>query len=175
MTQDVENRRPDDGEYGEYYQTYTKLVDRTDIVPTMEDQITEFRSVLDSIDEDTSQIVHAPYSWTIRQAVGHLIDAERVFAYRALRFAAADETPLPGFEQNSYIDNLDYTQVLLSELVDELEQVRRSNIGLFKRLPAEAWNRSGTADGKSMSVRAAAFILVGHISHHLNIIKHRVA
>ena len=118
--------------------------------------------------------LHDPYTWTIRQVIGHLIDAERVFAYRALRFAMGDATPLPGFDQDAYVAAADYSQVPLQNLAEEMFMLRQANLGMFLRFSDKGWASSGEADGKSMSVRALAYVMVGHVRHHLRIIEKRV-
>ncbi len=104
-----------------------------------------------------------------------MIDVEKVFGYRAHRFACNDLRPILGMEQNDFVDSLDYESPLLGDMVVELKCSRRRNWCFLKRIPETAWSRTGTADGNVMSVRAIAYILVGHVSHHLEIIKKRLA
>lgn len=167
-------RRPQPGEYHEYYSGYIECVPAGDLFEMLECQITDFQNTLQKISDEDASILHGSYTWTIKQVVGHLIDVEKLFGWRAHRFGCGDESPLPGMEQNPYIDALDYTQTTTKQLADELEFTRRSNLSFLRRLPTEAWDRSGIASGNSMSVRALAYILVGHINHHMQIVEQRV-
>ncbi len=166
---------PDGSEYASFYGHYVELATGASIMDQLESQIADFRSVLDNIDESEASILHAPYTWTIKQVVGHLIDAERVFAYRALRFASGDLQPVVGMDQNPWVENSDYETPTLAALAAELEHCRRANVLMFQRFRPDAWDFRGIADGNEMSVRALAYCLVGHIRHHLEIIKSRVA
>lgn len=166
--------RPTAQEYAPYYAQYIDLVPEGDVCDLMKQQIVEFEGVLSAIPEEQANVLHEPYTWTIKQAVGHLIDVEKMFGNRAHRFACNDLRPVLGMEHDDYVNNLNYTDPSLSELTVELKCTRRSNLLFLKRIPAPAWNRTGTADGKTMSVRAIAYVLVGHITHHLEIFKERV-
>lgn len=167
--------RPEAEEYAPYYGLYINRVPPGDIIDQLENQISEFSDVLNSVSEEQACVLHDPYTWTIKQVVGHMIDCEKVFGYRAHRFACNDLRPILGMEQNDFVDNLDYDLPLLSDMAIELKCSRRSNLLFFKRIPENAWSRTGVADGNTISVRAIAYILVGHIIHHLEIIKQRVA
>lgn len=167
--------RPAKNEYAKYYGTYIDRVPDGNIIEQLDSQIAKFRNVLDRIDEDEASVLHEPYTWTIKQVVGHLIDVERVFGYRALRFASGDDRPILGMEQNPWVDNTDYETPTLAVLTDELEYSRRANLSFFKRLKQDGWDRKGAADGNEMTVRAVAYCLVGHIIHHLEIVKSRLA
>ncbi len=171
----IDTSRPDSSEYAEYYGLYIDRVPNGNIMELMLDQIDEFSSVLGGISAEQACVIHEPYTWTIQQVVGHLIDVEKVFGYRGHRFACNDLRPILGMEQNEYVDNLDYELPRLDDMAIELKCTRRSNSLFFKRLPAEAWDRQGTVDGNIVSVRAIAYILVGHVTHHLEIIKKRIA
>ena len=174
-TTNIEPGRPRKTEYFEYYETYLSKVDGDVILPLLENQITEFRSILDPISEDQTTVLHAPFTWTIKQVIGHCVDTERIFGYRACRFAAGDTTSLPGFDQDAYVEQTGYSNVTLGVLVDELELLRRSNLAMFRRQNSETWMRGGAGDEKLMTVRATAYIMVGHINHHLQIIQKRLA
>ncbi|MEM7455765.1 MAG: DinB family protein [Planctomycetota bacterium] len=167
--------RPDASEHAEYYSLYINRVPDGDIREHLLNQIEEFRTVLDGIEEDDACVLHEPYTWTIKQVVGHLIDVERVFGYRALRFGSGDVRPIPGMEQNDWVDNTDYESPSLKFLTDELVHSRHANICFFVRLKPDAWDSRAEADGNEMTVRALAYCLVGHITHHLEIIKKRLA
>lgn len=165
--------RPEKTEYAEFYEKYVSLVKENNVVAAMQNQFAEFTNIFASIPEEKGSFSYAPDKWSIKELVGHLIDGERIFAYRALRFARADQTPLNGFEQDDYIENADFNSINLSDLVEELLLLRRANILFFNNLTADAWLRTGTASNVQISVRALAFIMVGHIRHHLNILNER--
>lgn len=169
------SKRPTVEEYDPYYGRYIDLVSEGDVCELLEQQIDEFGEVLGAVHEEQAKVLHEPYTWTITQVVGHMIDVEKVFGYRAHRFACNDLRPILGMEQNEFVDNLEYRESLLNELSVELKCARRSNYLFLKRIPDAAWNQTGTADGNTISVRAIAYVLVGHITHHLEIIKRRVA
>lgn len=166
-------KRPEKTEYAAYYETYVSLVDETDIVPTLQNQLTETQNLLAEITEEKAAHAYAEGKWTIKELIGHLIDGEKIFAYRALRVARGDETPMEGYEQDGYIENGNFNDVSLAELTEEFSLLRRANILFFKNLSNEAWLRTGTANDSAVSVRALAFIIVGHVRHHANILKTR--
>ena len=168
-------RRPEPSEYEPYYQQYIDLAVETDILQALENQLAEVKNILSGQPEAIFNELHDPYTWTIKQALGHVIDNERVFGYRAARIAAADSTPLPGYDQDLFVEETDYSKVTVEQLVDELEYLRKSNIALYKRIHPDHWDRSGTTDGKSVTVRAICFLLVGHVRHHTNIFRQRLA
>ena len=173
MTADFRSIRPGSDEYLEYYGTYIGRVPDGDIVETMKSQGKEMSAFLRAIPESRADFSYAPGKWTIRQIIGHLADAERVFAYRAMRFARADATLVPGFEEDDYVANGPFTRVSLSDLIDELEHLRAATILFFRALDAEAMSRRGTANAHEISVRAIAFIMPGHASHHVEVLRSR--
>lgn len=165
--------RPEKNEYDAYYERYVSLVEETDIVSALENQSDELRNLLADIAEEKSFHAYAEGKWTIKELVGHMIDGERIFAYRALRIGRADLTPLEGFEQDGYIENANFNERTLLELTEELSLLRRANNLFFKNLSDAAWLRVGTASDAPVSVRALAYIMVGHIRHHANILRER--
>jgi hypothetical protein len=166
--------RPAAGDFAPYYGKYLDLVPEDDIQPVLAKQLDEFLAFMRPVSEATGNVVHPPYSWSVKQVVGHLSDCERVFGYRALRFARGDATPLPGFKENDYARTGESDRVKLADLVSEFEAQRRSHVWLFRNLPAEAWNRAGTANNSRITVRALAFILAGHVRHHGGILRKRL-
>ncbi len=165
--------KPEATEYAPYYESYISLVPQGDILTILQEQLDETLKLLRDIPESQAGFRYAPDKWSIKELVGHIIDGERIFAYRALRFARNDSTPLPGFEQDDYIQNASFDDCTLSDLADELESVRRSSLFLFKHLNQEAWLRKGTANESEASVRALAYILAGHELHHRTILRER--
>lgn len=165
--------RPEKTEYAEYYETYVSLVEETDVVSALENQLAEIENLFAEVTEEKGAYAYAEGKWSIKQLIGHLIDGERIFSYRALRIARADRTPIEGFEQDEYMENSNFNAVKLAELLEEFALVRKSNLLLFKNLTAEAWARRGTANDAEISVRAIAYIMVGHVRHHANVLKTR--
>ncbi len=167
------NNYPDANEYASYYGRYVSLVPEGDIIATLSGQLDSTLKLLRSIDESKAGWRYAPDKWSIKELVGHVTDGERIFAYRALRIARGDRTPLPGFEQDDYVKYGHFDARRLDELAEEFELVRRSNLLMFRHLDAEAWQRRGTASDAEVSVRALAFIIAGHERHHMEILRTR--
>lgn len=163
--------KPDVIEYLPYYEKYVSLVPEGDIPRVLSGQIDDTLSLLRSIPEAQGGFRYAAGKWSIKEVLGHMIDSERVFAYRALRFARNDRTPLPGYEQDDYIRNASFDDYPLGELAEEFESVRRASIFLFKHLKADAWMRKGLANDSETSVRALAYIIAGHELHHRGILQ----
>ncbi|MEM9409818.1 MAG: DinB family protein, partial [Planctomycetota bacterium] len=161
-------------EYQPYFQTYIDLVDETNIREQLQEQAEKFKEVLSGVSEEVASCLHPPYSWTIKQVVGHLIDGEKIFGVRAHRIACAEGLPLPGFDQNIFVANTDYEPVALSALVQEFIYNRASNQLMLDRWTSGMWTQTGICDGKPISVRAVACLLVGHVNHHLRIIEKRL-
>jgi len=163
--------RPEATEYAPYYGKYILLVPDGDILKTLEDQLGATGELLRGISEVQADSRYAPDKWSIKEVAGHIIDGERVFAYRALRFARGDGTPLPGFEQDDYVRHGSFDACMLSDLASEFEYVRQGTLSLFRHLDGEAWHRRGTASDAEVSVRALAYIIAGHELHHVRILK----
>jgi hypothetical protein len=166
-------QRPGKTEYAPYYETYVSIVDEIDIVAALQSQLNEMQNLIAEISEEKAAHAYAEGKWTIKELVGHLNDGEKIFAYRALRIARADKTPMEGFEQDGYIENANFNDCSLADLAEEFFLLRRANILFFKNLTDEMWTRTGTASGAAVSVRALGFIMVGHVRHHGNILKNR--
>jgi len=165
--------RPEKNEYDAYYEKYVSLVEETDIVSVLENQSNDLQNLLAEISEDKSFHSYSEGKWTIKELVGHIIDGERIFAYRALRIGRADATPLEGFEQDGYIENANFNERTLADLTEEFLLLRRANNLFFKNLSDVAWLRVGRASDAAVSVRALAYIMVGHVRHHANILRER--
>ena len=165
--------RPDATEYAPYYERYVSLVPGGDILASLGRQLDETLLLLGSISEERAGFRYAPGKWSIKELVGHLIDTERIFAYRALCFARGDKTPLPGYDQNDYVRGASFDEYSLNDLASEFAHVRRANLSLFKHLDGEALKRKGTASDNEMSVRALAYIIAGHELHHMNVLRSR--
>ena|SRR5215472_16204729 len=165
--------RPERDEYAPHYDKYVQLVPEGDITTTLSQQLESTLTLFETIDEAQARKRYAPDKWSIKELVGHVIDAERVFAYRAMRFARNDQTPLPAFEQDDYVSSANSDARQFSDLREEFAHVRRANIHFFRALGEEAWRRRGIASEVEVTVRALAYIIAGHEAHHVNILKQR--
>ncbi len=159
-------QRPTDQECFDYHRDYVALVPDGDIIATLDAQWHAFSALLKVIPEHQAQVIHPPYGWTVRQVIEHCVDAERVFGYRAMRFAAGDPTDLPGWDESHYAACGYGPSATIAELADEYAALRQANVALLKRLSNDAWNRIGTADGRQVSVRTLAWLMAGHWLHH---------
>ena len=165
--------KPTSDEYAPYYEKYIALLPEGDIVTTLEEQLNSTLALLRGLDESQGVRRYAPDKWSVKEVIGHIIDGERVFAYRALRFARNDQTPLPGYEQDDYVRSATFDERTLADLADEFEHLRRSNIQLFRSLDESAWSRRGTANDFEVTVRALAHIIAGHEAHHVGVLQMR--
>jgi hypothetical protein len=167
--------RPEPTEYAGFFRRYVDLVPEADVLPAMAAQADELVAFLRAVPEAAAGVKHPPYTWTVKQVVEHVTDGERVFGYRALRFARGDSTPLPGFDEGAFAAAAESDRLPLAELALAFEAARRSNLCLFRNLPAAAWGRAGVAADNRASVRALAYVLVGHARHHAGILRKRLA
>jgi DinB superfamily len=165
--------RPQTGEYSSYYQRYIDFATEDDVVAALDAQSHETATFLGGISEQQASHRYEPDKWTIKQLVGHIVDSERIFAYRALCIGRGDTTALPGFEQEPYVTQAASDDRPLADLAEELAAVRRANVMMLRAFPDAAWSRAGTASGNAISVRALAFIILGHERHHLRIVRER--
>lgn len=159
-------------EFPAYYATYIDTV-LGDVMHVLNEQITSFPAFLEAIPAGKSEYTYAEGKWTIKEIVGHLIDTERIMAYRALRFARNDTKALPGFEQEDYVLNARFKERNLASLAEEFVLLRKSNMALFNSFNDMELNRKGLASDRLISVRAFLYIVAGHLNHHKNIIKER--
>lgn len=165
--------RPAADEYASFYAGYLQQVPDGDVVEALIGGAEIAAALLHDVPEEVAAKAYAPGKWTLKEVILHLADAERVFAYRALRFARGDATDLPGWDENAYAPMSGANDRTLESLLDELESVRESTVTLFEGLPEAAWTRKGKANGQPVSVRAIAWICAGHLLHHLEIIQER--
>lgn len=165
--------RPETSEYAEYYRRYIDLVADGDIFETLALQLADSLTLLSDLDEKQALFRYAPEKWSVKETIGHLMDTERVFGYRALRFARGDKTPLPGIEQDSLIKAAHFDERPWGELLREWRIVREANLALFHSFDDDAMMRVGNASGFDVSVRALPWIIAGHEIHHMKIIRER--
>ena len=165
--------KPEAGEFLPYYGRYIGLVGPGDVLSTLATQMSDTQALLRSLPASVGKYRYAPDKWSVNEMIGHVIDAERIFTARAVRFARADPTPLPSFEQDDYVRNATFDEFPLAELASELESLRRSTVLFFSHLSEEAWMRRGAASGAEVTVRALAYIIAGHELHHREILQTR--
>lgn len=160
-------------EYATFYKPYIEVLGEGVLMNELEQSLSFFINFLKTIPSEKYEFRYAEGKWTIKDIVQHLIDAERIFAYRALRIARKDKTPLPGFEENEYVETALANKRVMNDLMDEFTTVRKATITLFKTFTEEQLLQMGTASEKPVSVRAIGFITLGHQKHHEKIIKER--
>jgi hypothetical protein len=165
--------RPEASEYAPYYERYIALVPGGDAVAALEAQRLQMMQMLSARSEREGNFRYAANKWSVKEIVGHLADSERVFAYRAMRIARGDQTPLSGFEQDDYVKSGGFGERRLTDLAEEFAAVRNASITLFRSLNEAAWARRGVANNNEVSVRALAFITAGHELHHQRILEER--
>jgi uncharacterized damage-inducible protein DinB len=165
--------RPELSEYAPFYQGYVARVPDGDIVAILERQLHDTMALIGGLTEAQGEHRYAPGKWSLKEVVGHVTDAERIFAYRALRFARGDATPLAAFDENLYVPEAGCSGRTLRDLAEEFRAVRQATLALVRSLTDTTASRSGTASGKTISVRALVYISAGHELHHLAILKER--
>lgn len=165
--------RPETHEFDLYYNTYISLVPENNVFALLNDQAAKLRSIFSTMPEDKGTFAYAAGKWTLKESLSHLIDGERIFAYRILRISRGDTTPIEGFEQDGYIENSNANNRSFAELIDEFDFQRRSNLLLLRNISDEGSRRLGTASDKPVSVRALTYIMAGHVTHHLRILNTR--
>lgn len=166
--------RPEDGEFASYAKSDIDFVAGDDAVAALRDQEQLVLDLFGGFTDDTAAgLTYAPGKWTLKEVLGHLIDDERIFAYRALCVARGDERPLPGFDENEYVAGANFEQRTLADLLAEYRSVRQASIALFASLSDEASLRRGTVNGYSASARGLAFHVAGHELHHLRTLRER--
>jgi len=166
-------KRPEANEYAEYYGKYIAKVPGADVVGVLESQRLQMLQLFAGRSERDGNFRYAPDKWTIKEVLGHVTDAERIFTYRALRIARGDQTPLPGFEQDDFVKNGGFGTRTLADIVEEFGAVRGASIALFRSLDDAAWSKRGLASQKEVTVRALGFITAGHQIHHRVILEER--
>ena len=165
-------KRPQAEEFPLFYKGYVDTVSEN-VLTELEQQMESFSALLRSISAEKASFAYAEGKWTIKELAGHVIDTERIMAYRALRIARNDATPLPGFDENDYVANAHFADRSLESLVDEFAALRKANMYLIRSLNAIEIDRSGISNEKPISVRALIFIMAGHVNHHVAILKQR--
>ena len=166
--------RPASGDYDPAAAGYIALApDITDAVSQLVSQRDAVGRRLSAVNATAAGHRYAPGKWSVREVVGHLCDAERIFAYRLLRIARGDATPLPGFDENTYVPAGSFERRELNALIKEWMATRDATIALVRGLPEDAWRRRGVANGENVTASALAYIILGHVEHHLGILRDR--
>ncbi len=166
-------KRPERNEYDPYYETYVSLVESDDIVDALAAQPTKLQDLITALPEEKGEYAYEDGKWSIKEVLSHLIDGERMFAYRLFRISRGDKTPIEGFEQDDYNENAQANSRSFGEILEEFSLLRRANLMLIKNLNDEGWSRIGTANNVEITSRALIYIMAGHIEHHLGILKER--
>jgi hypothetical protein len=165
--------RPGESEFASYYGKYIALITEPEVLEILEAQPAEFRRLAAAVPASRETFRYAPGKWSMREVVGHVGDAERVFGYRAFSISRGERQPLPGFDENEYVAASGYDRRPLAELVGEFASLREANRAMLVRLERRELERVGVANGLAISVRALAFIMAGHVRHHLGILRSR--
>jgi uncharacterized damage-inducible protein DinB len=165
--------RPARSEATDYYFTYIDKVDRDEICDYLRDQASTVVALCETVSEEASLRRYEAGKWSIREVLGHVNDAERLFAFRAFWFARGFDTALPSFDQNIAIASSGAHLRSWRSHVEEFRAVRAATVALFSELPPDAWARQGSASGYLFTVRALAFVIGGHVAHHVAILEER--
>ncbi len=166
------NQLPEN-EYSVFNATYIKAIENVELLEELEISLHDFIKFVQNIPMDKFDYRYAEGKWTIKDIIQHIIDAERIFSYRALRISRNDKTPLPGFEENDYVENTDANSRSIQELLTEFSAVRHSNLLLFKSFSEEQLTRMGIASNHPISVRVLGFLMIGHQKHHQRVFQER--
>jgi hypothetical protein len=166
------NQLPID-EYSKFNATYIQALENVELFEELEISLHDFIKFIQNIPMDKFDYSYAEGKWTIKEIIQHIIDTERIFAYRALRISRNDRTPLPGFDENFYVDNTNAKSRSIQDLLTEFSTVRHSNMLMFKSFSDEQLRRIGIASEHEVSVRAIGFLILGHLKHHQKVFTER--
>lgn len=169
----MENQKTNSGVYPPYFYTYIKLVENEDLKTVLKNQLYEFQQFFNSIPEEKHLYKYAEGKWSIKEALQHIIDAERVFAYRAMAFSRKEVNALPSFDDKDYAANSNADNRKWEDLVEEFAALRKSTQCLFNSFSQEQLDYVGIASDKQVNARALGYITAGHAKHHVNIIRER--
>lgn len=169
----MDTEKTKNGIYPPYFYNYIKLVENDDLKVVLKDQLPEIQNFFSSVNEDKTDYKYAADKWTVKEVLQHIIDTERIFAYRALAFARKDETTLPSFDEKKYAENSKADARKWIDLIDELIAVRKTTEFLFNSFSEEQFDTVGKASNYEMSVKALGYTIAGHVAHHINILKER--
>ena len=165
--------RPEASEAAPYYFGYINRVSSDDIISVLETQLEETLPFLRGISEEKSLYRYAPGKWSIRESWSHVNDTERVFVFRALWFARGFDAALPSFDQEIAVKGAQGDEVPWASHIEEFRDIRLATLGFFRKLPKDAWMRTGTASGNPFTVRACAYVVAGHVAHHMAVLREK--
>ncbi len=165
--------RPKADEYAPYFAQYIGKVPEGDLLEILEAQWEELGCLLEELDDEAAEHRYAEGKWSVKEVLGHILDAERIFAYRLLRIARGDQTPLPGFDENAYVAAANFGARPLESLLEEYDLVRGHTLALLRGLQADSFTRTGISNGKTVSARALAWVIAGHERHHMGVLKEK--
>src|ERR1700687_4533937 len=165
--------RPQPGENTPYYDRYISLVPANDTLAALEDQRHETLLLLCGRTETDGDLRYAPDKWSLKELLGHVNDTKRIMSYRALRISRGDATPIEGYEQDDYVLNGPFARRMLAGVIEDYIAVRRATVSLFRNLDEAAWSRRGVANKNEVTVRALAYIIVGHELHHRRVLEEK--
>ena len=161
------------GQHPEYFDRYISLLPDTDVFELLVRQPKQLKGLLQDLSEKEAEQAYAPGKWTIKEVLGHMIDTERIFAYRCLCISRHETQSLPGFDENAYVQYANFNNRILASFLEEYDLMRQSHLALFKNLNEEMLNRTGLANNQPVSAKALVVITAGHELHHINLIKER--
>jgi len=173
LVSQVFDQKPAYDEYPVFYHKYVDALPSGNLLHILEDQLNAFSFMLEKLEKSQWDFRYAEGKWSVKEVLGHIIDAERVFAFRAATFARGDQNELPGFDENAYVEESDLTDVTPQSLLTQFAHLRKANILLFATFGRDIMARTGVSNGKTISVAAIVFITAGHLQHHMNILKER--
>lgn len=165
--------RPEASDFSPAFGRYVSLCPEEDVLSAIELQSSETQKALASVDETRAAYRYAADKWSVKEVFGHMIDTERIMGYRAICIARGETESLPGFDEQTYARNAGYDAWRIGDLAEAYAVTRRSNIVALRNLPADAWDRRGVANNNPVTVRALAYILLGHERHHLGVLRER--
>lgn len=165
--------KPTTSEYAPFYGTYIRKVKEENTLEALESSFQEAKHFLPALPTEKADYRYAEGKWTVKELLQHMIDTERIMAYRALAIARNDKTPLPGFDENAYVEILDVSHRSMTEMVAEFLELRNSTLSLFRSFTDKELHRQGTMSGNATSARAVGYIIAGHQLHHFQILEER--
>jgi uncharacterized damage-inducible protein DinB len=165
--------RPEAGEYPAHFETYLAKLPPGELLDLLEAQWEELGCLLEELDDAAADHRYAEGKWSVKEVLGHLLDAERIFAYRLLRIARGDTTPLSGWEEDAFVAGANFGARPLESLLEEYDLVRGHTLALLRGLDPSGFARMGTANGKAVSARAIAWVIAGHERHHMMVLKEK--
>ena len=163
--------KPINEEFPSYFEKYIDLVSEGSLEDALNKQIEDTSALLSGISEKQANYRYALDKWTLKEVIGHITDTERIMSYRLLRIARGDQSPLAGYDDESYVKEAAFHSCSLPDLLKDFSAVRQSTVSLVRSLPEDVWSRKGIANNSEISVRALAYIIAGHELHHVKIIK----